>query len=144
MRLGGDLLRLFFEDDGDEDGAVHVEPIGAEDMHAGGQTYAQTQGTFFSEAALLGHSTFELPGMPLHSSPQFGTDALSDTSAPAYAGFQNFAMGGLLGPKYERLPLDRHLLQVLVCRRCHLQTCLHYERLLVASMRLSLLLTRKL
>ena len=93
LRLCGYLLSLFFEDDGDEDGAVPVEPIEGEDMHAGGQAYVQTKGTVVSETALPGHSTFEVPGMPLHSSQRFAPDALSGVSAPAYAAFQKLCQG---------------------------------------------------
>lgn len=133
LRLCGDLLSLFFEDDGDGDGAVPVEPTEGEDMHAGEQACAQTQVTAYSEAVLPGHSIFEVPGMPLQSSPRFGPDALSRVSAPAYAAPQNFAMGGPFGPNSE----------AMACRRCHPQIC-RYRWLLVAAMRLHLLLIRML
>jgi hypothetical protein len=97
FRLGGDLMGLFFDDEVGDDGASTDDPIEAKDMHAGSQAYAQTQGTSFAEAALPGHSTFEVAGMPMHYSPQFGPDGSSPASAPAYAAFQNFAMGGPLG-----------------------------------------------
>ena len=104
LRLCGDFLSLFFEDNGDGDGAVPVEPSRGEDMHAGGQAYAQTQVPTYSKTVLLGHSTREVPGMPLQSSPRFGPDALPRVSAPAYVAPRNFAMGGPFGPNSDVPP----------------------------------------
>ena len=87
-------MGLFFDDEVGDDAADPDDPVEAEDMHAGSQVFAQTRGTSFAEAALPGHSTFEVVGMPMHYSPQFGPDASSAAAAPAYAAFQTFAMGG--------------------------------------------------
>ena len=62
LRLGGDLLGLFFDDEVGDDGASPEDPVEAGGMHAGAQTCAQTQGTSFAETALPGHSTFAVAG----------------------------------------------------------------------------------
>ena len=121
LRLGEDLLGLCFDDEVGDDGASLDDPVEAEDMHAGAQTYAQTQGTSFAETALSGHSAFEVAGMPLQNSPQFSSDASSATSAPAYAAFLNFAMGGPRGSDSRALPFVSAPLAVLVRHRRRLQ-----------------------